>query len=239
MRRADRLLRVIQLLRRHRRPVTGQVMADELEISLRTLYRDIADLITDGVPIRGEAGVGYVLGEGYDLPPLMFKVDELEAVMLGLSWVARQGDSQLRLAAQDSVAKIGAVLPPHLRPLLFEAPLTVPPNYNLTVDSVDIATMRQAIRNQNKVHMIYRDDREQKTERIIWPIGISYFDAQRIVIGWCELRVGFRHFRSDRIEQMNVLTEKYRERRASLTAKWKVERAHDDTLARNSNISPG
>jgi predicted DNA-binding transcriptional regulator YafY len=227
MRRADRLLRVIQLLRRHRRPVTGQVMADELEISLRTLYRDIADLVTDGVPIRGEAGVGYVLGEGYDLPPLMFKADELEAVMLGLSWVARQGDAQLRLAAQDSVAKIGAVLPPHLKPLLYEAPLTVPPNFNLTVDSVDISAMRQAIRNQSKVQIIYRDEADRKTDRVIWPIGISYFDAQRIVIGWCELRVGFRHFRSDRIEHMNILAEKYRERRASLTSKWKAERAHE------------
>ena len=102
MRRADRLLRIIQLLRRHRRPVTGGRMAEELEVSLRTLYRDIADLITDGVPIRGEAGVGYVLGEGYDLPPLMFKSDELEAIMLGLSWVSRRGDKALRIAAEDT-----------------------------------------------------------------------------------------------------------------------------------------
>ena len=237
MRRADRLLRVIQLLRRHRRPITGQSMAEELEISLRTLYRDIADLITDGVPIRGEAGVGYVLGEGYDLPPLMFKADELEAVMLGLSWVARQGDAVLRIAAQDSVAKIGAILPPHLKPLLFDAPLTVPPNYNLTTDSVDLAVLRQAIRNQNKLHIVYRDEREQQTDRVIWPIGISYFDAQRIVIGWCELRLGFRHFRSDRIENMDILSEKYRDRRASLTAKWKAERAQEAASARNSNLS--
>lgn len=100
MRRADRLLQLIQILRRHRRPVTGDVMAHELEVSLRTVYRDISTLITDGVPIRGEAGVGYVLGEGYDLPPLMFTTDELEAVMLGLRWVMRRGDVDLSRAAQ-------------------------------------------------------------------------------------------------------------------------------------------
>ena len=112
MRRAERLLRVIQILRRHRRPVRGQLMAEELEVSLRTLYRDIADLITDGVPIRGEAGIGYVLGEGYDVPPLMFNTDELEAIMLGLRWVERRGDKDLSRAAQDTIAKIGVVLPP-------------------------------------------------------------------------------------------------------------------------------
>ena len=118
MRRADRLLQLIQILRRHRRPVTGETMAAELEVSLRTVYRDIASLIGEGVPVRGEAGVGYVLGEGYDLPPLMFTVDELEAVMLGLRWVARRGDTQLSRAAMDTVAKIGTVLPAGLKPFL-------------------------------------------------------------------------------------------------------------------------
>ena len=227
MRRADRLLRIIQIFRRHRRPVKGQTVANELEISLRTLYRDIADLITDGVPLRGEAGVGYILGEGYDLPPLMFKADELEAIMLGLSWVERQGDAQLRLAAQDSVAKIGAVLPTHLKPLLFDSPLVVPPRFDVSADRIDVAALRQAMRNQNKVRISYTDESEIQTERIIWPIGISYFDAQRLVIGWCELRDGFRHFRSDRIASMQILPEKYRERRAVLTSKWKAERSQD------------
>ena len=106
MRRADRLLQLIQILRRHRRPVTGDVMARELEVSLRTVYRDIATLTIEGVPIRGEAGVGYVLGEGYDLPPLMFTTDELEAVMLGLRWVAQArrqgfGPCRARYGGQD------------------------------------------------------------------------------------------------------------------------------------------
>jgi predicted DNA-binding transcriptional regulator YafY len=227
MRRADRLLRIIQLLRRHRRPVTGSRMAEELEVSLRTLYRDIADLVTDGVPIRGEAGVGYVLGAGYDLPPLMFKSDELEAIMLGLSWVSRRGDKALAIAADDVVAKIGTVLPEALRPFFFDAPLLTPPKFNLAEDQVDVAQLRQAIRGQSKVEIDYADELGRVTRRVIWPIAISYFDAQRLVVAWCELRQGFRHFRSDRVSAMQLLSEKYREPRLKLLARWKDERARE------------
>jgi predicted DNA-binding transcriptional regulator YafY len=216
MRRADRLLRIIQILRRHRRPVIGQIIAEELEVSLRTIYRDIADLITDGVPIRGEAGVGYALDDGYDLPPLMFSADELEAVMLGLQWVTRRGDPDLARAAQDSVAKIGAVLPEHMRPYLFDSPLIAPPTYALSKDHIDVAALRLAIRNQNKVKIDYADEHEAKTTRIIWPIAISYFDAQRLIIAWCELRQDFRTFRTDRMRVAEVLPEKYRDRRKVL-----------------------
>jgi predicted DNA-binding transcriptional regulator YafY len=220
MRRADRLLRVIQILRRYRRPVTGQVMAEELEISLRTLYRDIADLITDGVPIRGEAGVGYVLGEGYDLPPLMFKADELEAVMLGLRWVAKRGDPDLARAAMDTAAKIGTVLPANLKPFLYDSPLIASPHYNKVEDRIDVAALRLAIREQHKLHIHYRAEDGTESTRTIWPIGISYFDAQRLIIAWCELRQGFRSFRTDRIISSEVLSDKYKERRKALLSKW-------------------
>jgi predicted DNA-binding transcriptional regulator YafY len=229
MRRADRLLKVIQLLRRHRRPLTGARMAEELEISLRTLYRDIADLITDGVPIRGEAGVGYVLGEGYDLPPLMFNSDELDAVMLGLSWVARRGDQTLQRAAADTVAKIGTVLPEHLRAYFYDAPLITPPTFNQTQEKIDLAAIRKAIRTQTKITIEYEDESQKPTSRIIWPIAISYFDAQRLVVAWCELRQGFRHFRSDRVLDMRVMEEKYREPRLKLLAKWREERKRETT----------
>jgi predicted DNA-binding transcriptional regulator YafY len=220
MRRADRLLRVIQLLRRYRRPVTGRVMAEELEISLRTLYRDIADLITDGVPIRGEAGVGYVLGEGYDLPPLMFKADELEAVMLGLRWVAKRGDPDLARAAMDTAAKIGTMLPANLKPFLYDSSLIASPHFYKVEDRIDVASLRQAIREQHKVNIKYRAEDGAETERIIWPIGISYFDAQRLIIAWCELRQDFRTFRTDRILSSEVLPDKYKERRKALLSKW-------------------
>ena len=235
MRRADRLLRVIQLLRRHRRPVTGGCMADELEISLRTLYRDVADLITDGVPIRGEAGVGYVLGEGYDLPPLMFKADELEAIMLGLSWVQRRGDIALQRAALDVVAKIAVVLPRNMRGSLLDAPLLTPPIFSVTEDHIDVSAIRSAMRSQHKLQISYQDEPGGQSSRVIWPIAISYFDVQRLIVAWCELRQGFRHFRTDRILQMRALDEKYREPRLKLLAQWKKQREAEQAGRRGHN----
>ncbi|MFO1034954.1 MAG: YafY family protein [Hyphomicrobiales bacterium] len=220
MKRADRLLRIIQILRRHRRPVKGQAMSEELEVSLRTLYRDIAGLIADGVPIRGEAGVGYVLGQGYDLPPLMLTTDEVEAVILGLRWVMRRGDADLVRAAEDAAAKVGTVLPPALKAVLFDAALIVPPSWRHVPDMVDLAAIRRAIREQRKVAMKYRDEQGRATERVIWPIAISYFEAQRLVVAWCELRQDFRSFRSDRMSDIAVLPEKYQERRKSLLKRW-------------------
>ncbi len=219
MRRADRLLRIIQILRRHRRPVKGRAMAEELEVSLRTLYRDIADLVTDGVPIRGEAGVGYVLGQGYDLPPLMFTTDEIEAVMLGLRWVMRRGDPDLVRAAQDAVAKVGTVLPGEKR-VLFDTALLVPPSWRTFPDIIDVAVLRRAIREQRKVRISYRNEEGAATERVIWPFAISYFDAQRLIVSWCELRQAFRTFRTDRMVEAEVLADKYRERRAVLLKRW-------------------
>lgn len=223
MRRADRLLQLIQILRRHRRPVIGDVMARELEVSLRTVYRDIATLITDGVPIRGEAGVGYVLGEGYDLPPLMFTTDELEAVMLGLRWVARRGDMDLARAALDTVAKIGTVLPEKLKPFLYDAALLVPPRYDHVVDKIDVAQLRAAIRDGRKVGITYKAEEGAETNRIVWPIAVSYFDAQRIIIAWCELRKDFRSFRTDRMHAMEVLKDRYPERRKVLLKRWQED----------------
>lgn len=198
-------------------------MSEELEVSLRTLYRDIADLITDGVPIRGEAGVGYVLGQGYDLPPLMFNADELEAVMLGLRWVTRRGDKELARAANDTIAKIGTVLPEAMKPLLYDASLMAPPSWNRVEDTVDVSMIRGAIREQRKLDLVYRDENNNETTRTIWPIGISYFDAQRLVIAWCELRVGFRTFRTDRVIMCTPTAEKYKERRRVLLKRWMVD----------------
>ena len=220
MRRADRLLQLLQILRRHRRPVTGDAIAAELEVSLRTVYRDIASLMAERVPIRGEAGVGYVLGEGFDMPPLMFTVDELEAVMLGLRWVARRGDRALSRAAADTVAKIGAVLPANLKPFLYDAGLVVPPGYSIKPDAIDVASLRNAIREGRKVRIGYSDESDADTTRVIWPIALAYFDASRIVVGWCELRQDFRSFRTDRIAAADVLPEKYPGRRKALLKQW-------------------
>ena len=223
MRRAERLLQLLQILRRHRRPVTGDAIARELEVSLRTAYRDIAALIADRVPIRGEAGIGYVLGEGFDLPPLMCTPGELEAVMLGLRWVARRGDTDLSRAAQDTVAKIGAVLPERLRPFLFDAALLVPPHFRLAEDRVDVALLRAAIREGRKAQITYRSEDGRETLRVIWPIAVAYFDAQRLIVAWCELRQDFRTFRTDRMLSMQVREEKYPARRKALLKQWQDE----------------
>jgi predicted DNA-binding transcriptional regulator YafY len=220
MRRADRLLQLVQILRRHRRPVTGDTMAEELEVSLRTVYRDIADLMAQGVPIRGEAGIGYVLGEGYDLPPMMFTPDELEAVMLGLRWVMRRGDPDLSRAAQDTVAKIGVMLPEKLRPSLFDAGLLAAARTPIFQDRIDVATLRSAIRDGRKIIITYRTEDTSETIRTIWPIAVSYFDAQRIIIAWCELRKDFRSFRTDRMQHLEPLKDKYPERRKVLLKRW-------------------
>lgn len=227
MKRADRLLHIVQLLRRYRRPVTAGAMAAELEVSCRTLYRDIADLMASGVPIRGEAGTGYVLGEGYDLPPLMFNADELEAIMLGLRWVERRGDRRLQTACADAVAKIAAVLPKELRPSFHDAPLLTFPSPKQRTDTIDVGALRSAIRTQSRVHIAYIDERGLKSERVIWPLAIAYFDLQRVVAAWCELREEFRHFRTDRIARMEVLGEVYPASRRQLMVQWREHLDHE------------
>jgi predicted DNA-binding transcriptional regulator YafY len=223
MRRADRLLQIIQILRRHRRPVTAQVVAAELEVSVRTVYRDIAALQADRVPLRGEAGIGYVLDDGFDLPPLMFDANEIEAVILGLRFVERHGDAGLAHAARDVVAKVGAVLPARLKPLLFEASLIVPPQQRAVVDRVEVGDIREAIRLGRKLRMAYHDESGAATERTISPLALAYFEAVRVLVGWCELREAFRHFRTDRIARMDILDTRYPGRRAALLKQWQGE----------------
>lgn len=222
MRRADRLLRLVQILRRHRRPVTATTIADELEVCQRTVYRDIAGLIDEGVPIRGEAGVGYVLGDGYDLPPLMFTADEIEAMLVGLRWVEARGDASLVRAAADVVAKIGQILPSHLKPVLFE-PAVDAPRYPLQLpeETIDVASLRAAIRNCRKVAIAYEDEKGRATERVIWPLALGYFEMSRIVIAWCELRDDFRHFRTDRVRAAEISQQRYPGSRVKLLAKWR------------------
>jgi predicted DNA-binding transcriptional regulator YafY len=222
MRRADRLFQIIQILRRERRPVTGQAMAVELETSLRTLYRDIADLIGQRVPIRGEAGMGYVLEGGFDLPPLMLTPDEIEAVVLGAQWVARRGDPSLAQAAADLIAKIAACVPEHLLPYIETPAVGAPPRWEGDAPGfiLDLAATRAQIRRGRKMALNYRDQDDRPTERIIWPVIIGYTDATRILAAWCELRQDFRHFRADRIVEARFLDERYPDRPAALHARW-------------------
>jgi len=209
MRRADRLFQIIQALRRSPRPVTASMLAEELEVSRRSVYRDIADLIGQRVPIRGEAGLGYVLDRDFDMPPLMLTPDELEAAVLGAQWVAERGDPVLADAARDLIAKIATAVPERLRPFIAEPTIGAPPSNVVALDGLDIARARLWIRNGRKTRIRYRNQVMQDSQRTIWPVIIGYAETVRLLAAWCELRQEFRDFRTDRIVAAEFLDEKH------------------------------
>jgi len=220
MRRADRLFQIIQILRRSTRPVTAAMLAEELEVSRRTVYRDMSDLIGQRVPIEGEAGLGYLLAADYDMPPLMLTPDELEAVVLGAQWVAGHSDKALANAAADVVAKIAAVVPERLRPAIIEPSVGVKATRGGPEESYDAAILRSAIRNGRKLRLRYRSETGHETDRTVWPVILGYAEASRMLIAWCELRAGFRHFRTDRIFEIEVLQESIGLRQGELRRRW-------------------
>ncbi|MBN9063897.1 MAG: YafY family transcriptional regulator [Rhizobiales bacterium] len=221
MRRADRLFQIIQILRRTGRPTTADAIAAELETSKRTVYRDIATLMGQRVPIRGEAGLGYVLEGGFDLPPLMLTPDEIEAAVLGAQWVSARGDPALARAAQDLIAKIGAAVPERLRPFVLEPAARSTPMRDNCPDRIDMARARAWIHAGRKIRLRYRDEQNRDTDRVVWPISIGYLEVVRMLIAWCELRQDFRHFRTDRVIEAAFLDERYPERASVLRAKWR------------------
>jgi predicted DNA-binding transcriptional regulator YafY len=220
MRRADRLFQIIQILRRSTRPVTAAMLAAELEVSRRTVYRDMSDLIGHRVPIEGEAGLGYLLAAEYDMPPLMLTPDELEAVVLGAQWVAGHSDKALANAAADVVAKIAAVVPERLRPTIIEPSVGVKATRGGPAESFDAALLRAAIRKSLKLRLRYRSETGDETDRTVWPVILGYAEASRMLIAWCELRDGFRHFRTDRIIEVEVLQEPIGLRPGELRRRW-------------------
>ncbi len=222
MSRAERLLELIQVLRRHRRPVSGAALAEELGVSLRTLYRDIQTLIAQGAQIDGEAGVGYVLRPGFMLPPLMFSEEEIEALILGSRWVAKRGDSMLSKAAENALAKIGAVLPADMRDAIDSSGLLVGQGAPPAAGDSELATIREAIRNEKKLRIAYVSDRGETTRRTVWPFALGFFERYRIVAAWCELRQGYRHFRTDRIAAVSLSEKRYPRRREALLKEWRA-----------------
>jgi predicted DNA-binding transcriptional regulator YafY len=219
--RAERLLDLIQTLRRHRQPVSGQALAQELRISLRTLYRDIRTLQAQGAAIDGEPGLGYILRPGFMLPPLMFKEEEIEALVLGSRWVAHRGDARLGAAAKNALAKIAAVLPADLRDQLDTTTLLVGPGEKIAAGDAELGIIRQAIRSERKLAITYGGQDMRTTRRTIWPFVLGYFDRARVVAAWCELRQGFRHFRTDRIAELTLTDTRYPRRRLALLKEWR------------------
>jgi predicted DNA-binding transcriptional regulator YafY len=220
---AERLLHLLQTLRRHRYPVTGKDLSAELGVSLRTLYRDIAALAAQGAHIDGSPGIGYLLRPGFLLPPLMLTQEEIEALVLGSRWVSRHADSSLQEAATDLLAKVEAILPADLRQDMSSSGLIVGPPQDAPMRDRELALIRKAIRAESKLNIRYLDLADEETCRTVWPFALAYFDRALILAAWCELRQDYRHFRTDRIREITALSDRYPRNRRSLLQEWQTQ----------------
>lgn len=221
MRKAERLFQIIQILRRSSRPVTSSELARELEVARRTVYRDIAHLMAQHVPIEGEAGFGYVLDRRYDMPPLMLTPDEIEAVVLGVQMVARLNDAAMRNAAGDVMAKITSVMPQDLLPYIAQPAVGIKPDDVGGSDATrDTRPLRLAIREGRKLELDYRAADGTITRRIVWPVLLGYDDTHSLLIAWCQSKQAFRHFRTERILKVEILGESIGMSRSKLRQQW-------------------
>lgn len=220
--RSERLLTLIQALRRRRRPVTGQVLAEETGVSLRSLYRDIAALKAMGAAIDGEAGLGFQLNADLFLPPLMFSEGEIEALVLGLRMLIHGPDAELATLAEDASAKIAAVIPKERREEMQSIGLFAIPRQEVAATSAALGALRRALREELQVHLRYKSGEEISSERVIYPVALGYFEASQMLVAWCTMRQDFRRFRADRIEEAVVLEEKLPEPRRTLLHRWRV-----------------
>jgi predicted DNA-binding transcriptional regulator YafY len=222
MTRTGRLFQLMDALRGNRRPVTAGALAERLGVSERTIYRDIQALAQLGAPVEGSAGLGYVLRNGFFLPPLMFDADELEALVLGARWVRHQGDDSLSAAADRALAKIATATPRDLRDHMAEASLWVPVGPVPARPDPFVRPAREAIRRQCKLRIAYRDGHDAASERVVWPFALAFFQERRVMAAWCELRDAIRHFRVDRIVQAELGSERYPTPRHALLKQWRA-----------------
>jgi predicted DNA-binding transcriptional regulator YafY len=221
--RTSRLFKLMDALRGHRRPVTAARLAEDLSVSIRTVYRDIQTLIDLGAPVEGEAGLGYLLRAGFFLPPLMFGEDELEALVLGARWVRGQGDPGLAQAADSALAKIATASPKDLRDKIADTGLWAPRFQTPAEQPAGLRTIREAMRREYKLAISYVDEKGVTTERVIWPIALVFLEGKRLLAAWCELRNGFRHFRPDRIAMLSATRDRYPTARVVLVKNWRRE----------------
>ena len=228
MSRAERLLGLMQALRLRRRPVAGQALAEELGVSLRTLYRDIAALQAQGARIEGEAGFGYVLKPGFTLPPLMFSLEEVEALALGARWVGGRADDGLAKAARGALAKIAAVLPPERADVLDWPSLLAGPSRTAESEAALLPLVRRALSAERKLGFGYEDKDGRRSSRVVWPVALAFFDNARMLAAWCETRAAFRHFRLDRMMEPIVLDERLPKARRTLLKEWKRAEGFDE-----------
>jgi len=210
MRRADRLFRLVQLLR-GRRLSTAAWLAAKLEVSARTVYRDVADLQAQGVPIDGEAGVGYRMRAGFDLPPLMFTEDEAKALVAAVRLAQPRLDVALARHADDALSKILAVLPAAARAAAESLAVYAPSIAPDDPTRQRLEVLRVATEARHKLHLVYRDVHGRRSERSVRPLGCFYWGSVWTLAAWCEARDGFRSFRVDRIDELQVSDERFRD----------------------------
>lgn len=220
--RSHRLFEIIQALRLAKNPLTARALADLVEVTQRTIYRDIVTLQATGVPIEGAAGLGYVMRVGYDLPPLMFSPEEIEAIAVGLSLIGRTADTDLLAAAAKVAAKIRMVVPTEGASPLVDAALLVSHWNEVPVTGADYRLLRQAIREERKLSLRYADEQGRRTDRIILPVALVYYVDNALLAAWCELRGAFRHFRVDRIEACHPLDATFIGKGAPLREAWQA-----------------
>lgn len=222
MNRTERLLNLLQILRSYRYPVSGQRLAERLNISIRTLYRDIATLQAQGAEIEGEAGIGYVLKPTFFLPPLMFTQTEMEALLLGVRWVIQYGDAPLSKSAADALNKIFDVLPTNIKNNANTFALRVGPPAAESMIKEDLSTLREAIANQKKISIVYKSENRKKTQQILSPFTIGYFTHERILVAWCDKQKNYQHFKTNQITSIEVLDESYSTPKESLFREWQA-----------------
>lgn len=220
MRRADRLFDIIQSLRTAAHPMTAATLAEKLEVTVRTIYRDVAALQASRVPIEGAAGLGYVLRRGFDLPPLMFTTEEIDAIAVSVRLLRRLRDPKLQAAAESVLGKLTVVVPRELGSQLASAPYFVSDGSAPEATGVDLSQVRSAIHDTRKLAIAYVDEEGRRTRRTIWPLAMAYYVDVTLIGAWCELRNDFRHFRVDRISAAQLLDERFPQENGKLIAEW-------------------
>lgn len=211
MRRADRLFRIVEYLKARSQVVTAEKLAEVLEVSVRTIYRDIVDLGASGVPILGETGIGYILHRDHVVKPLMFGLEELDALMLGAQMVKSWGDKELARSASQAIDKIKSVLPENLQREIANTFLFSMTSKAKLKINIDFTALRRAIRTKNKLYFTYENEEGKTSHRCVRPLSLVFFNPAWLLLAWCERRDDFRSFRLDRIKKLTVLDECYKE----------------------------
>lgn len=221
MARSHRLFDLMQVLRRHRRTVSGDTLARELGVSLRTIRRDVATLQSMGADIDGEAGVGYILQPGFLLPPLSFTEEEIQALVIGAQWVSRQTDVALSLAVKNALAKINAVLPPDMRSAFDDDTIYVgSPTKGAT--PLDLSEIRRALREQRKLKITLSGEHAALGEQTVWPIMLGLIGSGRFIAAWCEVDSQFRVIATEDLAGAEVLADRYLRNRRQLVKEWRA-----------------